>query len=254
VARRSGPDLDRLAELEAERSFLLDSLRDLEVEHAAGDVDEHDYVTLRDGYTKRAADVLRQIDAGKAKLAPKRPANWPRRIGVIAAVVAATVGAGWAVAAWSGQRTPGQEMTGRAVEERDDATALLAEARALFSGGVFSEALARYQRVLEIDPANVEARTYLGWLLVKTAEGSDDEATWQSALAAAEDAFGAAIERDDTYADPHCFLASAVVGSDPDRAREEAARCLALDPPADLADLASGVVAGLDAAPATTVQ
>src|SRR5215212_8688738 len=33
---------DRLAELEAERSFLLQSLRDLEAERAAGDVDDHD--------------------------------------------------------------------------------------------------------------------------------------------------------------------------------------------------------------------
>ena len=66
-------DLDDLAALEGERAFLLGSLRDLEAEHAAGDVDEHDYVTLRDGYTKRAADVLRQIDVGTAALAPREP-------------------------------------------------------------------------------------------------------------------------------------------------------------------------------------
>ena len=40
---------DDLAELEEERRFLLTSIRDLEREHEAGDVDEHDFTTLRDG-------------------------------------------------------------------------------------------------------------------------------------------------------------------------------------------------------------
>ena len=51
------------------------SLRDLDAELAAGDVDRADYETLRDGYTKRAADVLRDIEEGKAAL----PASRPRR-------------------------------------------------------------------------------------------------------------------------------------------------------------------------------
>ena len=41
------------AELEEERDFLLRSLEDLEREHAAGDVDETDYVALKDGYAVR---------------------------------------------------------------------------------------------------------------------------------------------------------------------------------------------------------
>ena len=49
---------DDLAELEEERRFLLTSIRDLEREHEAGDVDEHDFTTLRDGYVARAAAVL----------------------------------------------------------------------------------------------------------------------------------------------------------------------------------------------------
>ena len=66
---------DRLAELEDERRFLLRSLRDLDAEHAAGDVDDHDYATLRDGYTKRAADVLRAIEAGRAGMPQRRRAT-----------------------------------------------------------------------------------------------------------------------------------------------------------------------------------
>ena len=63
---------DRLAELEDERRFLLRSLRDLDAELDAGDVDIDDYATLRDGYTKRAADVLRDIEEGQGRAA--RPA------------------------------------------------------------------------------------------------------------------------------------------------------------------------------------
>ena len=64
-------DLDQLAELEEERRFLLRSLADLEREHDAGDIDDADYATLRDGYTVRAAAVLREIDGGRAQLPPK---------------------------------------------------------------------------------------------------------------------------------------------------------------------------------------
>ena len=62
---------DRLAELEEERRFLLRSLADLEREHDAGDVDADDYQTLREGYTVRAASVLRSIDEGRSA-APAR--------------------------------------------------------------------------------------------------------------------------------------------------------------------------------------
>src|SRR4051794_18690615 len=48
-----GPD--ELAALEEQRDFLLGSLRDLDAEHDAGDVDEADYLALKDDYTARAA-------------------------------------------------------------------------------------------------------------------------------------------------------------------------------------------------------
>ena len=42
---------DELARLEEERKFLLDSLRDLERERKAGDIDDIDYEGLKAGYT-----------------------------------------------------------------------------------------------------------------------------------------------------------------------------------------------------------
>lgn len=48
--------------LTEERDFLLSSLRDLEVEFAAGDLSDVDYQTLKDDYTVRAADVIRSLN------------------------------------------------------------------------------------------------------------------------------------------------------------------------------------------------
>lgn len=55
--------------LEEEREFFLRSLRDLEAERAAGDIDELDYASLRDDYTVRAAEVLRQLAASEDRAA-----------------------------------------------------------------------------------------------------------------------------------------------------------------------------------------
>ncbi len=58
------------SELEEQRDFLLTSLRDLEAERAAGDIEEADFLALRDNYTSRAAAVLRilsSMDRGTAE-------------------------------------------------------------------------------------------------------------------------------------------------------------------------------------------
>src|SRR5439155_27003061 len=95
-------DLDQLAGLEEQRAFLLRSLRDLEHEHDAGDIDETDYETLKDDYTARAADVLRAIDDGRSSL-PARRTRRPWRVVVIAGtVVAAGLVSGWLLARTSG--------------------------------------------------------------------------------------------------------------------------------------------------------
>lgn len=241
-------DLDRLATLEAEREFLLRSLRDLEAEHAAGDVDDGDYATLRDGYTKRAADVLRQIEAGKAALPPKRPPRWGRRLLVGAALVAVTAGAAWLVADRSSQRLPGQEITGgQAVADRDDVTALMAEARQLFGAGIFPDAAERYRRVLDLQPDNVVAKTYLAWLLYFNSTDLDDE-TRAPAVEAAKQQLTEAAELDPTYADPHCFL-GVIAGNydgDVETARAEAERCIELDPPGQIEGLVQDFIDRLD--------
>src|SRR5262245_6573929 len=163
---------DRLAELEEERRFLLRSLRDLEAEHDAGDVDDHDYQTLRDGYTKRAATVLRAIDEGRAGLPSAPSRRWGRRLVVVGVVVAVGAGGGWMVARSSGQRVGGQEVTGGTAAT--DVATLLAQARALLNVDPL-QAQQLYRRVLEQRPDHAEALTYSGWLLFTASRGASDD-------------------------------------------------------------------------------
>ena len=53
-------------ELEAERDYLLGSLRDLDRERENGELTEEDFAALRDSYTARAASVLRRLEDVKA--------------------------------------------------------------------------------------------------------------------------------------------------------------------------------------------
>jgi tetratricopeptide (TPR) repeat protein len=156
-------DLDQLAELEEQRDFLLRSLDDLEAERAAGEIDQHDYETLRDDYTARAAEVLRAIDAGKATIAEqRRPRSPARMVAGVALVAALAVGAGVLVARSSGDRLAGDTITG---DIRETNSQRLAEAGQLFQQGEALEAIKKYDEVLANDPDNREALAYRGWLV-----------------------------------------------------------------------------------------
>jgi hypothetical protein len=233
---------DRLAELEDERRFLLRSLRDLDAERAAGDVDDHDYATLRDGYTKRAADVLRAIEEGRAGMPAAPPRKWWRRLAVVAAVVAVGAAAGWLVARSSGQRLGGQEITGGA--GASDVATMLAQARALLSVDPL-QAQQLYERVLEERPDHAEALAYSGWLLFTASAGASDDVR-TTAVATAEQQLERAVAADETYADPHCFLAVIAADEDPSAARSEVETCLDLGPPADVRAFVEEFAAGLD--------
>ena len=158
--RSAGPaDPDAYAALEEQRDFLLTSLDDLEREREAGDIDEADYVALRDDYTARAAAVLRALDEGGARFAKaRRPGSWRTVAVVLVVVLVAAVGAGFFVAQSSGSRT----------DELPESTRdRLADCLTSFSAGDVLEAVQCYDGVLEEDPENVEALTYKGWALVQ---------------------------------------------------------------------------------------
>jgi hypothetical protein len=243
---RSGQRIDQLAVLEEERRFLLRSLRDLEREREAGDVDDVDYEALKDGYTVRAAAVLRQIDEGRQQFAPKKPAQWARRVLLSVAIIAASIGIGFVLAGAWGEREPGQNVSGatpgQLSGERDiDVTrGKLAEARAAMTSGDFATANGLFVEVdrseLERGSENAEARTYVGWTTALRARAEpESEATAQSydiALLALKQA----IAMDETYADPHCFVAIIEFNfrGDANAALPYVEQCQSLDPPADV--------------------
>ena len=235
-------DPDELAALEEQRDFLLASLRDLEREHDAGDVDEHDYRALKDDYTARAAAVLRSIEDGRARFAAtRRTGSRGRRLAIGVGIAALAIAAGVLVAQSSGSRDPGDTVAG---DVRQTVGEQLAEAGSLLAAGRHDDAVDVYDRILELAPDNAEAAAYRGWALYL---GGGVRAGLLALIDAAE------AHRD--YPDVHAFLAVvfARLGRT-DTALAELDRLDALDPPPDVQQLADGLRARLarDASTTTT--
>ncbi|MGA1521932.1 MAG: hypothetical protein ACO362_08000, partial [Ilumatobacteraceae bacterium] len=145
--------------LRDELEFLLASIDDLEREREAGDVDEEDHRRLLDGYTARAARIARLLE-DPAPPSTSESTGRRRRPVVAIAVVAVAVLASWFVASSSGQRLPGEQITG--LDPRDEVTRLLVAARQTGMGDL-DAAVDAYDRVLAIEPGQPEALTYRGW-------------------------------------------------------------------------------------------
>jgi hypothetical protein len=237
----SGTNLDRLAALEEERRFLLRSLTDLEREHEAGDVDDLDYRTLKDGYTVRAAKVLREIEQGRRELPPPKPRRWSRVVAVTAAVVAGSVGVGFALAGAWGERSSGQEITG--LTPGDESRIVLTNARDAMSAGDFPTANALFAEVIDMERArgreNAEAVAYFGWTLALLTRQNPDQSNAQQRYDAAVVALGQATVIEPDYADPYCFLAIVEFQfrNDAAAALPNIERCEASNPPGEVATL-----------------
>lgn len=238
-------DPDALAALEEERDFLLRSLDDLEREHAAGDVDDHDYRTLKDDYTARAAAVLHAIDDGEAAFtAAKQPVSTRRRLATVAGVLLVAVLAGALVASASGRRGTGG-LTGLDVTS---ASNRLDDCQAFDSAGDHDEALSCYGEILDSLPANVGALTFRGWLQIREFDVDDGL-----------DDLDQAIELAPEGTAPYVFRASGRArAGDPVGAVADLAAFFGNDPSPEEAglarSLADGIVAGaLDACVAADV-
>jgi tetratricopeptide (TPR) repeat protein len=206
------PELTVLSgdELAEERDFLLRSLRDLDEERRAGDVDEHDYTVLKEGYTARAAAVLRLLDGQTAEDetsdAPEPTAPPARRRGravIVGAVVCLfAAGAGLLVAHSAGQRLPGQTLSGSAPNPR--VQQLLAQAGVDVQRSDILGALKVFQQVLAIEPRNVEALAGEGWLVAITGNTAHDRSLLDRGLATIRKA----EQVDASYASAHFFAGS----------------------------------------------
>ena len=195
-----------LVALRAERDFLLRSLADLDVEHAAGDLGEDRYRELHDRYTVQAATVLRALERlEQTAPSPKPPPRRRRRARITAVVVVAAAvvaGGGALLVSAAGDRQPGQTITGNAQSAADDLDALtraarqrpddpdaqLAYATALMEDRQLVDALRAFDDAARLDPANPVPKAYGGWIVFLA--GLPDEAlTRLDAAVAADPAF-----------------------------------------------------------------
>ena len=124
--------------------------------------------------------------------APGRPGRSRLGLAVTAAVIAvAAVAAGVLVARYSGSRGAGDSITG---EIRRTSRELLFEAQQTAASGDLEAAVAVYDEVLELQPSNVEALTYRGWLTARSGDLDRAAAYLEEAIAT-----------DPQYPDAHLF-------------------------------------------------
>jgi tetratricopeptide (TPR) repeat protein len=220
--------------LAEEREFLLQSIRDLDAELAAGDLDPEDHRRLRDEYTARAAEVLRQMEgAGEPSAAAQAAPPAAARSGrgrskaLVAVVVAALLsgGAGYAVATSSNDRLQTDEATG-SIEL--GSTDRITRAQQLVSQGKVLQAVRVYDELIAEDPENPVALAQKGWLLVQVGEPS----LVDSGLASID----RAIAAEPTYADAYFFKGMTLLRAkgDPALARQVFEQGLATNPPPDV--------------------
>jgi Ni,Fe-hydrogenase III large subunit len=169
---------------------------------------------------------------------------------VLACVAVAGL-ASFAVVRFVAPRPVGGTVTGAAP---DSIAVLLVQARqsqAIDRAG----AILLYRKVLDRDPDNAEARTYIGWLVANNflqqgLAATTAPALVQDAMTASEGQLDRAIALDPTYADPKCF--KAVVRfrffADAAGAKSSVDACLASNPPAVVKGLVQNLQTDVDKA------
>jgi len=244
---------ERRIQLEEEREFLLTSLNDLEREFAVGDVDADDYASLKDSYTARAANIIRELaNVSEPKFRKGigwRPLAWSTLILLLA------ITAGIVVARNTGERLPGQGMNGPI--DDGSVSSLLVQARSMGMSDI-PAVLDLYSRVLAIEPDNVEALTYFGWFTVLSSTQEADASAGATRLQNGMVLLRQATISDPTYPDAHCFLGISFFRfiDDAVAAQPEMTACLDANPPAEVASMVQGLVTQIDdaiAASTTTV-
>jgi len=222
------PDRDALV---AEKEFLLRSLDDLERNRDDDDIDPATYERLNREYTARAAAVARALRDGVDERPRSRRLPTAARVGVVVAVVAFSAVTAVLLTRSLGARLPGQGPTGGPGAAATDpapgsVAARLASAREHAGRGDFTAALRQYGEVARLDPSNVEARAYGGWMLAQL--GLPDDAV---------KALDRAIEMDPDYADARFFKGFVLYRAkhDPAAAIPELRRFLALAPDSPMA-------------------
>lgn len=255
--------------LEAERDRLLHDIREVDAEHAAGDLSDDEHASLRDGYTAQAASVIRRLEilgpavddrpvpvAAEAPVEEDPPARRRsrRRMRVLVAaagVVVVGVGAGLLVAGSTGSRGTGQSVSGNV--PLAPAQELVAAQHAMATGDDIT-ALKLYQAVLHVEPNQPQALAYTGWLLREAGDEQGNSQLIAQAITAEE----TAVHDDPEYPDARYFLGVMLLdeADDPSGAVVQLKAYLATHPPASAAKAVEPVLARAESeakeAPTTT--
>ncbi len=196
------------AQAETEEDFLLQSLEDLEREHAAGDITDEDFQTLRHEYVVRAADALRGTPATESNEATTtRPGSKLRSAAIAMTVSMFAVGLGLFVAQSAGQRVKGQGLTGTVQSVNADRNNKIQQFLTVGRDNLAKDpiaALKGFDGALALQPDIPEALAYSGWVL-RIASRSAQEADAKELVAAGLARIEKAIEADPGYADAHAF-------------------------------------------------
>jgi hypothetical protein len=215
------PSKRNLAELGAERDYLLGALEDLEAEYRSGAVAEEDYAALRASYVTRAADTLRAMKSleehGDARSKNVKPSGGASRVigfrrflgrkrvrrGLVLAVCLCGVGLALVAAMQlAGVRLPGQYATGSvSVPLSIEVDRELTEADEFAFDDNLVDAIATYDKVLALVPDQPEALAYRGWLERLSGIAGHNRATFDAGDSSIEQA----ARVDPGYADAQGF-------------------------------------------------
>ena len=210
---------DRFHELGERRDFLLRSIDDLEREHEAGDLIEADFDLLHRDYSRRAAEVLREIENGAApvtaRIAPTPVqaaiARKARMLRVAAAVgIVAFAGAsGLFVAKTFGVRSGNSGLTGSVNAAQPNTTDAKVEALLRIGRENLAKdplvAIQSFDAAVALDPTQVEAMTYAGWVLRLASQSVTGDAKRKELLDSAVKRIDKAIDVDPNYPDARAF-------------------------------------------------
>lgn len=269
---RSDLDLDQLALLEEQRDDLLASLDRLDRELRRGDIDEVDHSQLHDDLTRRAADVIRALEAHEMIRPTRIAAPKARRLWVVLGLVVIATAMGVAVASSSGLRLPGQTGSGEIDRSsRDlllqaellfaqgdlqeassfvddvltrlpaDEDALILRARIAERSGEILDAIKTLDAILLEEPDSIEALTLKGWILVRI---DDEEELWTEGIRLLD----RAIDLEPRVFDPFLFRAIAAerLEANPTSAIAYYRQALDRNPPAAMVPQLERFIAALE--------
>ncbi len=160
----------------------------------------------------------RPAEAAARRSTAARRRRWRNTAVWAVAIVSVAGAAGLLVARSSGSRSAGGSVTG---EIRASSRELIFEAQQRLGEGDMAGAIAAYDEALELQPSNVEALTYRGWLASRRGEPAEAVPYLDDAIAV-----------DPSYPDARLFRAIvALEEGDGARAATELAAFDSLDPP-----------------------